>query len=205
MYSSLQLRWSSSPSDAERIYRAAGLVKTKGTVFLLPPEENVLVDAFDAPPKAKSRMSAGAVALCKHFERGGSSAEHGRLHPYWPLPTGSNENKSQMAKQTLNRILGELEWKNMMMLHPGVAVYEIRNRLGYGMRWTLDIEQAVDTRNATRSDSDHNYDVEEGSLQLNMEESGKYELKKVTFRGFLEPIIGLDHELTEISALKTDR
>lgn len=194
MYSSIQLPWSSSPSEAESRYRAAGLVRTKGTVFLLPPEQKVLVDAFDACPKPKSRMSAGAVALCKHFERGGSSAEHKIFHPYWPLPTGSNEAKSEIAKQILDNMLGELAWRNMMILHPGVAVYEIRNHLGFGMRWTLKIEQPIVESTTQEVSSTEHPGIEAGSLQSTADASS-YVLKEVTFRGFLEPIIGLDHEL----------
>lgn len=197
IYPSIQLPWSSSPSNAETAYRNAGLVRTKGTVFLLPPEQDVLVDAFSACPRPKSRMSAGAVALCKHFERGGSSAEHGILHPYWPLPRGSNENKSETAKITLDRMLHELAWRNMMMLHPGVAVYEIRNHLGYGMRWTLKIEPAVNTQ-TTAQTIDAEISVAETGLPQSAGDVSSYVLKEVTFRGFLEPIIGLDHELPVI-------
>lgn len=193
MYASIQLPWSSSPSAAELAYKTAGLVKTKGSVFLLPPSEDTLINAYNAPPRPKTLMSAGAVALCKHFERGGASAEHGRLHPYWPLPAGSNEKKSQMANETLQKMLSELAWRNMMMLHPGVAVYEIRNHLGYGMRWTLEIEQTVSVE-GTNKELDSKAATGEGTSEL-ITGGNSYELKKVAFRGFLEPIIGLDHEL----------
>lgn len=64
MYPSLQLPWSSEPSPEETAYRNAGLVNTKGTVFLLPPAREALVESFNVPPRPKTRMSAGAVALC---------------------------------------------------------------------------------------------------------------------------------------------
>jgi len=64
MYPSLQLPWSSEPSPEETAYRNAGLVRTQGTVFLLPPDRQRLVESFNAPPRPKTRMSAGAVALC---------------------------------------------------------------------------------------------------------------------------------------------
>ena len=185
MYPSIQLAWSTSPSKAEAAYQSAGMVKTQGTVFLLPPDIRTLIDTYNAPPRPKTRMSAGAVALCKHFERGEASSEHGKAHPYWPLPKGSNENKSRLASEALERMLETTVWKNMMMLHRDVAVYECRNACGYGMRWTLDLEQQ---QNNGDESLQVNTDLR-GSSDLN------YEVKKVTFRGFLEPIVGLDHEI----------
>lgn len=162
MYPSLQLPWSANPSTLEQIYKASGCVKTRGTLFLLPPTPEELKDTYNSPPRPKTMMSSGAVALCKHFERGGASSEHGRPHPFWPLPKGSNENKTAVASKVLEDMLNDTQWKNVMLLHPGVAVYEIRNSGGYGMRWTLQI--AENTENKT------------------------CEILKTTFRGFLEPI-----------------
>lgn len=186
MYASLKLPWSASPSDAEKTYRDAGLVKTKGTLFLLPPSTDVLRSTFNAPPRPKTRMSSGAVALCKHFERGGASSEHGRAHPFWTLPIGSNENKTEVASQILEEMLAQTVWRNVMLLHHGVAVYEIRNSRGYGMRWTLDIKEvnaAVETEEHARSSEEK-------------DDLGKdWETTSTTFRGFLEPIAGMDHEI----------
>lgn len=182
MYSSIQLPWSTTPSTTETTYRAAGLVKTQGTIFLLPPSDTALADAFNAPPRPKTMMSSGAVALCKHFERGGASSEHGRSHPYWPLPVGSNDNKTKLASEALNKMLKSTVWKNMMMLHRGVAVYEIRNSKGFGMRWTLNLDQPSEANSASESEPAGNSEDD-------------YAIKTITFRGFLEPIEGLDHEL----------
>ncbi|KAK7955343.1 hypothetical protein PG988_016037 [Apiospora saccharicola] len=141
MYPSLQLPWSPDPSPEEAAYRDAGLVNTKGTVFLLPPDRAALVESFNAPPRPKTRMSAGAVALCKHFERGGASSEPGgRPHPFWPLPRGSNEHKTELAAGVLETILGNVRWENVLMLHSYVAIYEVRNSRGFGLRWTLNLE-----------------------------------------------------------------
>ena len=193
MYHSLQLPWSEIPSPAEAAYKAAGLVKTKGTVFLLPPDQELLVEAYNALPRPKSRLSAGAVALCKHFERGGASSEHGRPHPYWPLPKGSAAYLHEAAARTLEKMFETIIWRNMMMLHPGVAVHEIRNDLGYGMRWTVKIEQT--------DSADSSVDREIASGPINMAEPGglleigEYHLTDITFRGFLEPIEGMGLEL----------
>jgi hypothetical protein len=126
-------------------------------------------------------MSSGAVALCKHFERGGCSADptKGRgLHPFWKMPVGSNENKSSIAEAILEEMLSSAVWRNVIWLHEGVAVYEIRNVKGYGMRWTLDV-------------------YNEATAKANPEshEEKVWKISKTTFRGFLEPIEGLDYEL----------
>ncbi|KIX03106.1 uncharacterized protein Z518_06656 [Rhinocladiella mackenziei CBS 650.93] len=187
MYTSLKLPWSSHPSEAETAYRDAGLVKTKGTLFLLPPSTDVLRETFNAPPRPQTRMSAGAVALCKHFERGGASSEHGRPHPFWTRPTGSNENKTEIARQILEDMLAQTVWRNVMLLHHGVAVYEMRNSRGYGMRWTLDLTEKPGSieNEETAEPKDAKDDLEKD-----------WEIAHTTFRGFLEPIAGMDHELS---------
>lgn len=53
MYPSIQLTWSMNPSDAEAAYRKAGLVRTQGTLFMLPPDPDTLVNAYTAPPRPK--------------------------------------------------------------------------------------------------------------------------------------------------------
>jgi len=197
MYASIRVPWSSNPSTAESVYRAAGLVKTKGTLFLLPPPVDVLRDSFNAPPRPKTRMSAGAVALCKHFERGGASSEHGRPHPFWTLPAGSNEEKTKTAARVLEDILADAEWRNVMLLHQGVAVYEIRNARGYGMRWTLDILPKEDEeKHKIESVDKASPPQREESDHLENDWERTWEIQRTTFRGFLEPIAELDHELT---------
>lgn len=192
MYPSLILPWSENPSAVETAYRQAGYKKTKGTLFLAPPPEESLREAFNAPPRPKTRMSSGAVALCKHFERGeSSSSEHGRLHPFWTLPVGSNEKKTETASQILEKMLVEAVWKNVMLLHHGVAVYEIRNSLGYGMRWTLELREA-ETADGQEVQSSPGR-VGDGEASDDFEKN--WEVVRTTFRGFLEPILGMDHEL----------
>ena len=196
MYSSLFLPWSNDPSNREKAYHASGLLRTKGTLFLLPPPVSVLRETYNAPPRPKTRMSSGAVALCKHFERAGASSEHGRPHPFWTLPIGSNENKTAVAGKILEEMLEAVVWKNVMLLHHGVAVYEIRNAMGYGMRWTLDIQEKEHGNNGedarvvevtTMAGSEHGEDKDDFKKD--------WEIIRTTFRGFLEPIAGICHEL----------
>ncbi|KPI38800.1 uncharacterized protein AB675_5956 [Cyphellophora attinorum] len=279
MYPSLRLPWSTSPSQAETLYRSAGLLRTKGTIFLLPPPDSQLRVAFNNSPRPKTRMSSGAVALCKHFERrqalqdldkartirsmlgydnadgvgpgaddgnDGSSgsasvlgasrpdgaAQSYRLskrkegdapHPYWPLPTGSNDEKTATAEKVLDKVLAEAVWRNVMLLHSGVAVYEIRVLGGWGMRWTLAVERDGDEVEGQGADDNTSDSVrqtttmqgEDGdAVVLNETNSSatvkptaadpkdeeslaqtNWKITRVTFRGLLEPIAGLDHEL----------
>lgn len=160
---------------------------------MLPPTEDALSTAFNAPPRRKTKMSSGAVALCKHFERGGAS-ELGKAHQFWPLPVGSNDNKTNLAAGVLARMLRDACWKNVMLLHPGVAVYEIRNSLGYGMRWTLEVERIDNPAEACCENP------EDMLLDLQSPNEGDWRVTKITFRGFLEPILGLDHELDAADA-----
>jgi len=143
-------------------------------------------------------MSSGAVALCKHFERGGSSSEHGRPHPFWTLPVGSNENKTEIASQILEQMLAGAVWKNVMLLHPGIAVYEIRNPQGYGMRWALELREIGDDGKEVHAAQDG-----EGEVKDDLEKN--WEITKTVFRGFLEPIAGMDHELEAEDSAKATR
>jgi hypothetical protein len=77
-------------------------------------------------------------------------------------------------------MLAQAIWKNVMLLHHGVAVYEMRNSLGYGMRWTLDLEV--------------NFPSEETDEKKDDLDKG-WTIVRTTFRGFLEPIADLDDEL----------
>jgi hypothetical protein len=167
-------------------------MNTKGTIYLLPPSTEVLKAAYRAPPRARSEMSSGAIALCKHFERGGASSEHGRLHPFWTLPVGSNHKKDEIANSHLEMMMTSIEWKNVMLLHRGVAVYEIRNKLGYGMRWTLDVEEAKDATNLEQLETVNVGEIDDSASN---QKKKTYNIKRTTFRGFVEPVLGLDHEL----------
>ena len=259
MYSSLQLPWSPSSfaTSAEILYRDAGLVRTRGTIFLLPPTHPQLHTAFNAPPRPKTRMSSGAVALCKHFERNSRPAPQpsseepnanlsGRSsdraaesisdsddvsvnandkdeietttstrrdqaaaksyklvkrkgedppHPYWDAPRGSNEEKTRIADQVLDRVLESAVWRNVMLLHEGVAVYEVRTRQGWGMRWTLGIKRVEGSKTDVEIRGEEAEKAQHDSNRDELSEQQEWKITEVTFRGLLEPIAGLDHEL----------
>ena len=141
-------------------------------------------------------MSSGAVALCKHFERGGASSEQGgKPHPFWTLPKGSNEEKTATAKSVLDRMLEDARWKNVLMLHTGVVVYEVRNGRGYGMRWTLDLQPTT----VHLGDPASNEEVVGNADAAGGAEGApeNWQVSKTTFRGFLEPIAETNHELED--------
>lgn len=258
MYNSLLVPWSPTPTSAESLYRSLGLTRTRGTIFLLPPPTSTLRTAFTAKPRPQSRMSAGAVALCKHFERNPAPAVHPRLssasttattinganegnatkeecaegteggrraeykllkrkegekHPYWEEPRGSNAEKDAIAVGVLERVLREARWRNVLLLREGVAVYEVRVGRGWGMRWGLELirEEGAEGSEKEEGDGEEVKGAEVGAGEAvggeivdggDVENGGMVEgdvpgwrVGKITFRGFLEPIAGLDHEL----------
>lgn len=127
--SNLQIPWSEEPGPSEIAYRAEGLVRTVGTQFVLPPQQDELIAAFEESHKG-TLLSRGAKALCKH---------HARLpdHPVWTRPDGNPQSKSRIAKEHLLALLQNANWKNVHLLPHQQLVYEVRDAQGYGMRWTL--------------------------------------------------------------------
>ena len=79
-----------------------------------------------------------------------------------------------------------------MLLHPGVAVYEIRNSRGYGMRWTLELENEIGSLGAQKV-KDQTL-IQSSNLASTVAEL-EPTIKEIYFRGFLEPIIGMGSEL----------
>ncbi len=123
----LHVPWSDNPAELE--YKSKGMVRTAGTMFILPPQHVELIAAFEVK-HAGTLLSVGAKALCKHYARVPD-------HPIWTCPTGSCENKSKIARHDLDKLRGNAVWKNVHYLPHQELVYEIRDKLGYGMRWTL--------------------------------------------------------------------
>ena len=125
----LQVPWSNNPSAAETEYRSNGMIRTAGTQFIFPPQQFELIAAFELKHLG-TQLSVGAKALCKHYARVLN-------HPIWTCPIGSCENKSAIARSHLDKLLEGAVWKNVHYLPHQELVYEIRDKLGYGMRWTL--------------------------------------------------------------------
>lgn len=113
-----------------------GCRRTAGTIQAAPPSAHALVVAFDAPHSAASasRLTVGARALSKHWQRSASR--------YWGDEAqlkGNDEAKNARAKHVLLRLLRDACWIN---LHGGVGdhehVCELRVPSGYGARWSAD-------------------------------------------------------------------
>lgn len=123
-----------------------------------------------------------------------------------------NEEKDRMAERVMERVLGEGVWRNVVWLHQGVAVYEVREGRGWGMRWTLDLEEGEQEgdRGEVNGGGGSGEQGRETGTAVGVSGEGEeatatatvtaarekqWRITKTTFRGFLEPIERLDHEL----------
>jgi hypothetical protein len=106
--------------------------RTVGTELLPPPSPVALCRSFLAPHSGTSRLSVGARALHKHWQRSES-------HVWGAGIRGNDQAKNARAAEVLARLLHEASWIN---IHSGVGdhepVFEIRQRDGFGARWAAD-------------------------------------------------------------------
>jgi hypothetical protein len=106
--------------------------RTVGTELLPPPSPVALCRSFLAPHSGTSRLSVGARALHKHWQRSES-------HVWGAGIRGNDQAKNARAAEVLARLLHEACWIN---IHSGVGdhepVFEIRQRDGFGARWAAD-------------------------------------------------------------------
>lgn len=106
--------------------------RTAGTELLPPPSPVALCRSFLAPHSGTSRLSVGARALHKHWQRSES-------HVWGAGIRGNDLAKNARAAEVLARLLHEACWIN---IHSGVGdhepVFEIRQRDGFGARWAAD-------------------------------------------------------------------
>lgn len=124
----LIIPWSINPMDNELIYKKNGFIRTKGTIFSIPPERIDLINSFLLSHK-NTKLCVGARALSKHYVR-----QHN--HSYWEKPSGSPENQNKIAQKFLFMIIDNPSWKNIFHFKNTILL-EIRNSKGYGARWSL--------------------------------------------------------------------
>lgn len=108
-----------------------GMKRTVGSVDMLPPSLSVLWESFKRKHKSNAMLSCGARALSKHCHRDCT-------HQWWGSSTGSESNKNEHANQVLDQILFDATWINIHLLPHDIKVLEVRNKLGYGARWSYD-------------------------------------------------------------------
>ncbi|CAO3597915.1 unnamed protein product [Absidia cylindrospora] len=83
-------------------------------------------------------LTVGAKALSKHWHRD-------RQVGFWGDCTGSDAAKNTHANTILIKILTNAVWINLHSLPHDQIVYEIREKQGYGVRWTNDLSDPLNT------------------------------------------------------------
>ena len=118
-----------------------GCRRTAGTIEQLPPAPAALVTAFTRRHSPSAPLTVGARALAKHVHRSPKG--------FWADGTislrGSDAQKNAHALALLEGLLRDAVWMNVHALPGGnaegqtkVAVFELRQREGYGARWSAD-------------------------------------------------------------------
>eukprot|EP00794_Sanderia_malayensis_P004772 gene4772-5399_t len=103
------------------IMHLIGMRETTGSVNLLPPPLCKLLRSFNTQLNPKSKLTAGARALSKHFHRCGTS--------WWGNCSGTEDQKNTNAVTVLKKIFDDCVWINMHTLPHDVHVIELRFRL----------------------------------------------------------------------------
>ncbi|KAI8050604.1 hypothetical protein BDF22DRAFT_695831 [Syncephalis plumigaleata] len=120
------------------------------TMLVLPPSLATCIDTFTCrhtttstsrainrrKPLPPNQLTVGAKALSKHSHRDVSQS-------FWGICTGTEHSKNVAANIALAKILSGTVWRNLHQLPHQIVAYEIRNKEGYGARWTLDTRAAI--------------------------------------------------------------
>lgn len=116
--------WTENMTLDELKYKENGFIKTKGSVFIDPPSNIELIEAFNKIDVYRT-ISCGARALAKHSG-------------YYPKLTGNVTNKNNIANEFINDFLkNEIELKNIHSIDNNTIIYEIRNKTNHGIRWYI--------------------------------------------------------------------
>ena len=118
-----------------------GCRRTPGTLRVLPPAPETLATAFTRRHSPSAPLTVGARALAKHVHRSPSG--------FWANGAtslrGSDFQKNAHALKLLEGLLRDAVWMNIHALPGGsaegqskAAVFELRQRHGYGARWSAD-------------------------------------------------------------------
>eukprot|EP01112_Ceratiomyxa_fruticulosa_P022317 TRINITY_DN8129_c0_g1_i1.p1 TRINITY_DN8129_c0_g1~~TRINITY_DN8129_c0_g1_i1.p1 ORF type:complete len:373 (-),score=66.33 TRINITY_DN8129_c0_g1_i1:51-1076(-) len=111
-----------------------GIRTTAGSVSILPPAVGLMLKTCKQQhsPLSSAPLNVAARALCKHCIRSKDG--------YWGSDSGrgSDFQKNDRAERIVKDILQNAVWQNIHMLPHDLPKYELRNKEGYGLRWSAD-------------------------------------------------------------------
>jgi hypothetical protein len=110
-----------------------GMKATRGSKAALPPPRDRLFAAANQPYNASGITVAGR-AFSKHAHR----ASDGFWTSIAPAERAGPLGWNHQALDVLRHILDHAVWWNVHTLPHDVLVYEVRERAGYGARWSAD-------------------------------------------------------------------
>ncbi|KAJ3930786.1 MAG: hypothetical protein NXY57DRAFT_280268 [Lentinula lateritia] len=222
------------------LHIAHGLAYTIGSALgCVPPSVEECLVAFTTTNRVN--LTAGARAWSKHAHRSfvesdsqalqSSQSDAGNRNAiteqqqkipkqrkppppmgWWGTPSGPVATINENALRLFWNIIGNASWRNLHWLPHSVLVYEVRVKMGYGMRWSQDrsqldqgmqsrppVVQIIDT--LRRSDDGSDEEVAGGRANvMNMNDKGDADDGLGTdhppwiFRGFVEPMMENGHE-----------
>ncbi|ESO11664.1 hypothetical protein HELRODRAFT_166678 [Helobdella robusta] len=82
-------------------------------------------------PDSNSVLTVGGRALTKHSHRDHTSS-------WWGICKGSEQDKNDHAFKKMTEIMDSAAWMNVHELPGELPTIEIRQKNGYGVRWTCD-------------------------------------------------------------------
>ncbi|KAJ3903167.1 hypothetical protein F5879DRAFT_173574 [Lentinula edodes] len=221
------------------LHLAHGLAYTVGSALgCVPPSVEECLVAFTTTNRVN--LTAGARAWSKHAHRSfvdsdsqvlqlSQSLDAGDRNAFtaqqqkqrkppppmgwWGAPSGPVATINGNALHLFWKIIGNASWRNLHWLPHSVLVYEVRVKMGYGMRWSQDRSQMDQGRQSgplvvqiidmpRRSDDGPDKEVARGlrAKVINMNDKGDADDGLDTdhppwiFRGFVEPMMENGHE-----------
>ena len=121
-----------------------GLRITYKCVFELPPNKNILINKFNKLCNDKCKLTVGARAITKHSDRSKFLNKNESIK-FWGIVVGNEEERNTRSNLICLDLLANSSWITIFDLNIYTRIIEIRNTLGYGLRWEyinnyLDIE-----------------------------------------------------------------
>ncbi|KAG0490504.1 hypothetical protein HPP92_007367 [Vanilla planifolia] len=118
----------------EGISSLLGMMHSTGTIpeALSPPRTALLLSSMKLhrPDIDGSSLTDAARSLAKH--------SHRNRDGWWGSFCGSDSEKNRLALEHVQQMLNDCCWMNIYMVQPHGVVFEVRLRLGFGARWSMD-------------------------------------------------------------------